>query len=234
MTVTESHPASGDRRQRYGAVLGALTIVFAIQGIATPSKWEQILVSALLGGILLLSLWEARAQRRFMFPAAVIVAGVVLTSIVAAANGNIDDAATRLCDALVVALAPPAIIIGLVRDLRARRQVTVQTVFGVLSVYLLIGMFFANVYVSIDRLGGNPFFAGGQQANVPHCLYYSFTTMTTVGYGDFTARTSLGHTLSVSEGLLGQIYLVTVVALIVTNLGRRRGSRDTIADRPIG
>jgi len=220
--MTEPGSANGDRRQRYGAVLGALVTVFAIQGIAVPSKWEQILVSALLGVVLLLALWETRAQPRFMLLAVLIVAGAVLTSIVAAANGDVDGAATRLTDALVVALAPLAIVIGLVRDLRARREVTLQTVFGVLSVYLLIGMFFANVFVSIDRLGGNPFFAGGQQANVPHCLYYSFTTLTTVGYGDLTARTSLGHTLSVSEGLLGQIYLVTVVALIVTNLGRRR------------
>jgi Ion channel len=220
--MSEPESANRDRRQRYGAVLGALVTVFAIQGIAVPSKWEQILVSALLGVVLLLALWETRAQPRFMLLAVLIVAGVILTSIGAAARGDVDGAATRLSDALVVALAPPAIVIGLVRDLRARREVTLQTVFGVLSVYLLIGMFFANVFVSIDRLGGNPFFAGGQQANVPHCLYYSFTTLTTVGYGDLTARTSLGHTLSVSEGLLGQIYLVTVVALIVTNLGRRR------------
>ncbi len=57
---------------------------------------------------------------------------------------------------------------------------------------------------------------------VAHCLYFSFTSLTTVGYGDLTARTNLGHTLSVSEALLGQIYLVTVVSLIVANLGRSR------------
>ena len=165
--MTEGESTNGDRRQRYGAVLGALVFVFTIQGIAVPSKWEQILVSALLGVVLLLALWETRARPRFTLLAVLIVAGVVLTSIVAAANGDVDGAATRLTDALVVALAPPAIVIGLVRDLRARREVTLQTVFGVLSVYLLIGMFFANVFVSIDRLGGNPFFAAGQQANVP-------------------------------------------------------------------
>jgi hypothetical protein len=83
-------------------------------------------------------------------------------------------------------------------------------------------MLFGFVFGSIDRLGGNPFFAGGQPATVAHCLYYSFTTLTTVGYGDLTARTNLGHTLSVSEALLGQIYLVTIVSLIVANLGRSR------------
>ena len=77
----------------------------------------------------------------------------------------------------------------------------------------------------------SPFFAGGQLATVPHCLYFSFTSLTTVGYGDFTARTNLGHTLAVSEALLGQIYLVTVVSLIVANLGRSRPrAQDTARD----
>jgi hypothetical protein len=50
--------------------------------------------------------------------------------------------------------------------------------------------------------------------------YYSFVTLTTVGYGDMATATDLGHTLSVFEALLGQIYLVTVVSLIVTNIRR--------------
>jgi Ion channel len=47
-------------------------------------------------------------------------------------------------------------------------------------------------------------------------------TLTTVGYGDVTARSNLGHTIAVTEALIGQIYLVTVVALLVANLGLRR------------
>ena len=56
----------------------------------------------------------------------------------------------------------------------------------------------------------------------PHQLYFSFTTLTTVGYGDYTAASNLGHTLAMAEALIGQIYLVTVVAVIVSNLGRSR------------
>jgi Ion channel len=223
--VSERSPNNGGRRERYGAALAVITITFAIQGIATPSKWEEVLVSTLLGLVLLLALWEARAKRRTIVPAIAIVAGSILASIGVAASGNVDDAATRLPDALVLALTLPAIVIGAARNLRRGQRVTLQTIFAVLSVYMLIGMFFANVYVSINRLGGSPFFAGGQPANVANCMYYSFTTLTTVGYGDFTARTSLGHTLSAFEGLLGPLYLVTIVALIVTNIGRRRPVR---------
>jgi hypothetical protein len=87
--------------------------------------------------------------------------------------------------------------------------------------YILLGMFFAFTFGAIYHISGN-FFANGASATVAHCLYYSFTTLTTVGYGDLTAASNLGHTLSISEALMGQIYLVTVVSLIVSNLGRGR------------
>jgi hypothetical protein len=146
----------------------------------------------------------------------------VLVSIVEAAAGNVESGATRVANALLVMFAPAVVIAGVVRSLRARQAVTLEAVFGVLCVYILVGMFFAFVFGSIDRLGGNPFFAAGQRATTANCLYFSFTTLTTAGYGDFTARTNLGHTLSVSEALVGQIYLVTIVSLIVANLGRSR------------
>ena len=125
-------------------------------------------------------------------------------------------------NAALVALGPPAVALGVVRSLRASRQVRIEAVMGVLSLYMLLGMLFAFVFGAIDKLGGDPFFSGGASATVARCIYFSFTTLATVGYGDFTARSDLGHTLSVLEALIGQIYLVTVVSLIVSNLGRRR------------
>ena len=65
-----------------------------------------------------------------------------------------------------------------------------------------------------------PFFAGGVNGNQNDFLYYSLATLTTTGYGDFTAAGELGRTFSVLEALFGQIYLVTVVALLVSNLRR--------------
>ena len=60
-----------------------------------------------------------------------------------------------------------------------------------------------------------------------NCLYFSFVTLTTVGYGDVLTRSDLGHTLAVTEALVGQIYLVTVVALLVSDLGSLRGLSRT-------
>ena len=212
-------------RERYGLLLGAILIAFGIQGIAEPGKFEEIFISSLLGATLLLALWAADTKPRVMWPAVLIVAALILASIVEAANGDVGGGATRIANALLVALAPPAIIVGVLRSLRARQAVTLEAVFGVLCVYILLGMFFGSVYGTIDRFGGNPFFSGGQPATLSNCLYFSFTSLTTVGFGDLTARSNLGHTLSVFEALLGQIYLVTVVSLIVANLGRSRPAK---------
>ena len=137
---------------------------------------------------------------------------------VRALGGGIGEGAALAMNAALVALGPPAIAVGIVRDLRVSGQVRVQAVMGVLAFYLLVGMLFAFTYGAVDQFGGDPFFAGGQEATASHFLYFSFITLTTVGYGDFTARSDLGHTLAVFEALLGQIYLVTVVSLIVSNL----------------
>jgi nucleoside permease NupC len=122
---------------------------------------------------------------------------------------------------VVVACCPPALALGVLRSLRASREVRVEAVMGVLTLYMLLGLLFAFVYGAIDHLGRQPFFADGRVASTAHCVYFSFTTLTTAGYGDFTAAGDVGHTLSILEALVGQIYLVTVVSLIVSNLGRR-------------
>jgi hypothetical protein len=207
---------------RYGLLLGMITTAAAIEGIAEPGPWEYTLLTALLGATLVLALEVADAKSVVVQGAAVLAAGLFASTLIQSLTGSVDVRAFRISDAVLVSLAPPAIILGVVRSLRARGAVTVDAVIGVICVYILIGMFYAFVYGALDHLGHTSFFAGGAAASIPHCIYYSYTTLFTVGYGDFTAATNLGHTLSMSEALLGQIYLVTVVSLIVGNLGRRR------------
>jgi voltage-gated potassium channel Kch len=115
--------------------------------------------------------------------------------------------------------------------------VTLQTIFGGLSAYLLIGFFFASVYTVIGKFDTQPLFAGGQPVVNATVQYFSFTTLTTIGYGDVTAASDAGRALAVMEGLLGQIFLVTLVARLVSVFGtvRRppaRDSREHAADPP--
>jgi Ion channel len=211
-------------RARYGFLLLATVSSLIVQGVVDPGALQQVIVTALAGASLLLAFRAARLSPRLVAFAAGVAVAALAVSIVRATAGGIGEGAALTMNAALVALGPPAIAVGLVRDVRATGVVRVQSLFGVLSLYMLIGMAFGFVYGAIDHFGGDPFFAGGNTATVSHCLYFSFTTLSTVGYGDFVARTDLGHTLAVSEGLIGQIYLVTIVSLIISNL--RRPLRD--------
>ena len=210
-----------DRRDRFGALLAATVTAFAVEGIATPRVWDQVLVTALFSGTLYLALWAADARPVVLRVAAVVGLLVLALSIVEAAAGHVDNGAVRIANLLLVLLAPPAVVVGVVRGVRARNKITVEAVLGVLCLYLLIGLFFAQLFGAIDRVSGS-FFSNNLQATPSECVYFSFTTLTTIGYGDITAAGNLGHTLAVTEGMVGQIYLVTIVSLIVANLGRSR------------
>lgn len=210
------------RRKRFGLLLISITAVFAVEGIARPGRLQQVVVSVLLAVTLVLSLRVADARKAIVVPTLVVSVVLAVTSIVAAIAGDPQGVVIQIFNLLLVTMAPPAIILGTVRTLRARKQVTVEAVFGVLGLYLLLGMLFAFLYAFIGRVNGGSFFAGHQPVTAASCLYFSFTTITTVGYGDLTAGSNLGHTLSNAEALIGQIYLVTIVSMIVGNLGLRR------------
>jgi len=205
---------------RYGLLLVATVASVAVQGVVQPGSVQQIVVTALAGGTLVLAFHAGSLAPRLTKAVTVFAAAAVAVAVFRATAGGIGEGAARAVNAALVALGPPAVAIGLLRELRATQEVRIEAVSGVLCLYVLIGMAFGFLYGAIDNLGGDPFFAGGTPASVSHCLYFSLTTLATVGYGDFVARSDLGHTLAVSEALIGQIYLVTVVSLIVSNLRR--------------
>ena len=132
-------------------------------------------------------------------------------------TGEFGNSSAGIVAFLYVLLTPPAIVSGVLKQFREEQAVTIHSMFGVLCLYLLLGILFAVAYATIQDVSGTEFFAG-KQAGRDDFLYFSYTTLTTVGYGDLVAATNLGRSLAISEALLGQIYLVTVVALIVGNL----------------
>jgi hypothetical protein len=207
-------------RQRFGMLLLALGATFFFEGVAEPGDLQRAVGTVLAGATLMLALYAAELAPRRQRVAGAAILTVVVAVLIASAAGNGATAAgiAAISSGLLVALAPPAVVTGLLHNLRATGTVTLTVVAGVLCLYLLVGLFFAFTYAAVQNLGGAPFFANGDAATSARSVYFSFVTMTTVGYGDFTARTNLGHTMAVTEALLGQIYLVTVVAAIVSRL----------------
>ena len=174
-------------------------------------------MTALAVAAVVLALHAAPLSPRLVAWATAAALVLLALSVVQAVFGGIGEGAARAMNAALVAVGPPAIAYGVLHDLRTTRHVGLQSVLGVLSLYILVGMLFAFVYGAIDLLADESFFAGVETATVSECLYFSFITLTTVGYGDLSASSDLGHTLSIFEALIGQIYLVTVVSVLVSD-----------------
>jgi uncharacterized MnhB-related membrane protein len=207
----------------YGWLLVLILVSLAFQMGAPETEWARLVAIALQGFALLAALHVSRAPRWLLRAVIVLVVlGLLGTAGVVIGAGELGALNGRLIGFLLVVLAPIAIVIGIVRQAREARAVTMRTMFGVLCVYLLIGMAFGFAYGLIAAIADQPFFAeidGGTQADF---LYFSFATITTTGFGDLTAARDFGRSVAITEALVGQIYLVTVVALIVSNLSPRR------------
>ncbi len=214
------------QRHGYGLLLVLILISLTFQLATTEGDLVHVVTIALQGGTFLAALWISQARTRLLrIGSVVIVAITVAAAITFAAAGNVDAAGAGIVSLLLAAAAPVAIVHGLVAHFREQGRVTLQTMFGVLCIYLLIGSFFAFSYGVIDVLGSQPLFKQLGSGTNSDYLYFSFATLTTTGYGDLTAATDLGRSLAITEALIGQIYMVTVVALIVGNLSRPVGPR---------
>lgn len=208
----------------YGVLLALILLSLVFQLAASQGELTHVITILLQGGVFLAALWTSQARTRWLHLGTGLVAVVTVAAAIAfAANGQVDDAGARIVAFILAAIAPIAIFHGLVRHFRDQGRVTLQTMFGVLCIYLLFGALFAYAYGVVADLGSSPFFATGTDGDTSDYLYFSFTTMTTTGYGDLTAAGNLGRSIAIGEQLVGQIYLVTVVAVIVGNLSRNAG-----------
>jgi hypothetical protein len=206
---------------RYGVVL-ALTILAVLFSILAPETPAGRGVAVLLQSTMLLAVLatsreshaERNARTAIAFLALVVLTVLVSLSVVPGWVGAAGTAAAVLAVLVVLARG----IVRLIRD----RGVTLQAVAGALTTYLLIGLLFALVVRVLAGVAPHPYFKQVASSAVTQSeeIYFSFTTLTTTGYGDLTPALSVGRALSVLEMLIGQIYLVTVIGLLVGNLRR--------------
>jgi hypothetical protein len=209
-------------RDHYGVGLLLILTTIISLSLSGVSRWAGPFVVAVVG-LTVVVLLRASAVRPARLRLATGAAGAaVLMSVLATASSDRLDWVSPAITAILV-LVVPAAIVG---RLRSSERVDAGMVYGALCIYLLAGFFFASIYSLIDRVGGEPFFAQAGARDPVDFVYFSFITLSTVGYGDLTARGDLGRMLAVSETLLGQLYLVAVVATLVGNLGQSRANRS--------
>lgn len=209
---------------RYFAVL-LLTLVLVVFVIVAPSAdWSRAVAIALEAAALATVVATSRERntvRRARTLTTALVGGafVVLVAVGVITASGVAAAAGVLTLAITLMLGR-----GLVR-LVWERGVTLQAVAGALVIYLLIGLTVAWVIGFAAKVGSGPYFAQGTDGTESSRLYFSFTTLSTTGYGDLTPAAAAGRAIAVVEMLIGQLYLVTVIGVLVGNLAsRRRGS----------
>ena len=205
---------------RYGVVF-LLTVALVVFVIAAPSaNWSRAAALAIEGVALVVAIATGRARKEVRYRRAMGVGVAIFLVVAGVGSGIISRQLSSVVTALVTAAVPVVIVRGLLRLLR-ERGVTVQAVAGALAIYLSVGLVFAAIIGFIAQVDSTPYFAQHKSGTEGDRVYFSFTVLTTTGFGDFTAATSVGHALAVIEMLTGQFYLVTVIGLLIGQFAGR-------------
>jgi hypothetical protein len=168
-------------------------------------------LTAFIAATALLGLHTSGVRGRLLLVVRVTVVLGILASIVAAATGgNHGRGLVFVVVSLLVLVTPVAVLARIVKH----RQVTAETLLGAICTYILIGLMFAYADLAVQLISGR-FFAQTHAGTESDFVYFSFITMTTVGYGDFTPSTGFPRTMAVTEALAGQIFLVVLVSRLV-------------------
>jgi hypothetical protein len=176
----------------------------------------------------LLAFHTSRVGPRIQGVARVLVALTVLVSIgVAFGGGDPAFGAITFVVSLLILACPMAIGWRILHH----ERVTGETIAGAICIYVLIGMIFANFDYGIQLASGSDFFAQSGPHGLPDFAYFSYITMATVGYGDLTPTTGLPRTMAVMDALVGQVFLVVMLARLVSMYGGPRGWRRGLEER---
>ena len=197
----------------YGFVL-VLIIVTYVSAVTLTEPWGATIVLFVQIAAVTVTLHVSHARRLALRVAtvALLVSGI-------AAVGNLvqptDDSLLPYlfaCSTFLYVLAP----FSIVRHVALRRKIDLETFLGALAAYLLLGMAFAFCYTFLADLQDTPFFGAAGDGSVSDNLFFSFVTLTTTGYGNLVPEGNPGQSLAVLEALLGQLFLVTAIAKIVS------------------
>ena len=200
-----------------------LVATYFVTAIAGDHQWGRVASLVLLAATTWLALRASHVERELLRWAVALIPMVTAIAVVATVLGSeetgrgvaaVADRPARGGRAARHRAAAPAAHLG-----------HLQHVLRAICIYLLIAMLFASVYAFTAWVRAS---RSSSQIEPPahvgtiDYLYFSFITITTVGYGDLTAASSLGRMTAACEAVLGQLYLITVIALVVQNLGQAR------------
>jgi hypothetical protein len=206
---------------RYGAVFLIVLFLVVFLLVAPAADWARALALTLEVAALTVAVATSRVRPAVRRRRVLIGGGAAVVAAAFVVAGLVPPSVVYVAGALIAVAIPVELAGGLLRLVR-QHGVTLQVVAGALTIYLLVGLVFAWTIGVVARIEDVPYFAQGTSGTEAQRVYFSFTVLTTTGFGDLTAGTPVGRALAVLEMLVGQLYLVTVIGLVVGNFTGRR------------
>ena len=180
-----------------------------------PEGWGGRLVAVAIAGLTAIVAFTSSDVRpgRVRLAAVVVLAAVIVAFI---AERIPSDRLLGVAFGAVAILLAIAAVTILRRVIMGASHVDFRTILGAVSVYTLLGLLFAFFYFAVARWTDGEFFTGVTESRSSDYLFFSYTTLTTTGYGNLIPAGTVGQSFAVFEMLLGQIFLITLVAGLVS------------------
>jgi hypothetical protein len=218
-------------RDAFGLVLVLVLLTYVLASLLDNRGWSAVILTLATSATSIVALTSSHAKPEFVRGVIWLSALTVLLAVVgAAADARFWLNLASVVQITLLALAMAAVLKRIVTT----PEVGSRTILGALSVYAVLGILFSFTYGTIDRIQGGPFFEGVQHPSGNDFLFFSYTTLTTTGYGNLVPGGQPGQMVAGLEMMLGQIFLVTLVAGLVSlwrpgdALRRRRDRRGDV------
>ena len=208
--IRESRLWQAYGRSRYAILFYALLLTLIVLPIASIIHLPTLLIRFLIGACLL----SAVLPNATKHTRGVLVGGVLLlvAARLASEYGYLDLNFGFIL--AVVGFTGLAAAAGTLRFVVTTDRVNSETIYAALSTYLLAGVFFGQIYWSLERIWPGSL-VGPDPTTELSALYYSFVTLATLGYGDFLPRTEIARGVATFEVIGGQLFLAVMVARLI-------------------
>jgi hypothetical protein len=195
----------------FGLVLLLVIGIYVLASLVSYSGWGAVALATLTSTCATVALVSAEARAPLPRWSAVLGAtAVVLTFVSAIAGGATLAGISALIQVVLLLVAAGEVLGAVLRE----HEVNFRTILGAISVYVLLGILFTYVYLAIEKLQPGQFF--GEPTHTGDFVFFSITTLSTTGYGNLVPAGQPGKMLSGLEMLAGQIFLVTLIAGLVS------------------
>jgi hypothetical protein len=198
----------------YASLLVLLLANFFVIELVNDARWGAVASILLAAAALIVAISDPDAGEGLKIWHWILIAFCVAVAplVLFVTSSSVLGVAYLVPVGLLVSATLPVTLSRIVHH----RRVTSETILGATCAYILFGLLFAFVFLALGELRDAPFFAQPGPHEESEYLYFSFVALTTLGFGDLSPAVGLPQALTVIEALLGSVFLVTLVARLVT------------------